>query len=164
MPNQTTNRLNRSRSPVQRSKTMVATDYTKSADSAGKPAEKKSSFSGMFRREKTSSSGFGETGTVQQRVKSKSLKSKPKSKTDDTSSNSKRAQFVQARSNTSFNLFSNRRRSVQITDDIYNEAMRSAKSSVDLSVSSTDSITRSTNMNYIFLKIVLHTLPNVDKT
>ena len=142
---------------------MVATDYDKSADSVGKPAEKKSSFSGMFRREKTSSSGFGETGTVQQRVKSKSLKSKPKSKTDDTSSNSKRAQFVQARSNTSFNLFSNRRRSVQITDDIYNEAMRSAKSSVDLSVSSTDSITRSTNMNYIFLKDCT-TLPNVDKT
>ena len=47
---------------------------------------------------------------------------------------SKRAQFVQSRSSTGLSLFGvGRRRSIAITDDAYNAAMRGAKSHVDIS-------------------------------
>ena len=45
----------------------------------------------------------------------------------------RRAQFLQARSNTGLNFFGNRRRSIAIIDDTYNVALRSAKSHLDLS-------------------------------
>jgi hypothetical protein len=48
-------------------------------------------------------------------------------------SDQRRAQFLQARSNTGLNFFGSRRRSIAITDDAYNVALRSAKSHLDLS-------------------------------
>ena len=47
-------------------------------------------------------------------------------------SNDKRAQFTQVRSKTGLNIFGGRRRSIAITDDAYNAAMRAAKSHLDL--------------------------------
>ena len=47
-------------------------------------------------------------------------------------SDHKRAQFTQVRSKTGLNIFGGRRRSIAITDDAYNAAMRAAKSHLDL--------------------------------
>lgn len=47
-------------------------------------------------------------------------------------SESKRAQFTQQRSHTGLQIFGGRRRSVAITDDAYDAAMRAAKSHLDL--------------------------------
>ena len=52
----------------------------------------------------------------------------------DQKVNEKRKHFIQSRSSTTLNLFGgSRRKSIAVTDDAYNAAMRSAKSHLDLS-------------------------------
>ena len=91
----------------------------------------------------TSSSATATTSPVQSRIASKSTSTSKKKISSNSSSgsgsaqqqqtsNDKRAQFTQVRSKTGLNIFGGRRRSIAITDDAYNAAMRAAKSHLDL--------------------------------
>ena len=93
----------------------------------------------------TSSSATASTSPVQSRIASKSSSTSKKKISSNSSgsgssaqqqqletSNDKRAQFTQVRSKTGLNIFGGRRRSIAITDDAYNAAMRAAKSHLDL--------------------------------
>ena len=93
----------------------------------------------------TSSSATASTSPVQSRIASKSTSTSKKKISSSSSSgsasaqqqqlptsNDKRAQFTQVRSKTGLNIFGGRRRSIAITDDAYNAAMRAAKSHLDL--------------------------------
>ena len=93
----------------------------------------------------TSSSATASTSPVQSRISSKSTSTSKKKISSNSSgsgssaqqqqletSNDKRAQFTQVRSKTGLNIFGGRRRSIAITDDAYNAAMRAAKSHLDL--------------------------------
>ena len=66
-------------------------------------------------------------------VQSKIAKKLERQLSKEGSSDQRRAQFLQTRSNTGLNFFSNRRRSIAVADDAYNISMRSAKSHLDLS-------------------------------
>jgi len=68
-------------------------------------------------------------GTVQSKIAKKLERQQSK----EGSSDQRRAQFLQTRSNTGLNFFSNRRRSIAVADDAYNISLRSAKSHLDLS-------------------------------
>ena len=93
----------------------------------------------------TSSSATASTSPVQSRISSKSTSTSKKKISSNSSSgsnsaqqqqlqtsNDKKAQFTQVRSKTGLNIFGGRRRSIAITDDAYNAAMRAAKSHLDL--------------------------------
>ena len=92
----------------------------------------------------TTSSSATSTSPVQSRIASKSTSTSKKISSSSSSgsgsaqqqqlqtSNDKRAQFTQVRSKTGLNIFGGRRRSIAITDDAYNAAMRAAKSHLDL--------------------------------
>ena len=93
----------------------------------------------------TTSSSATSTSPVQSRIASKSTSTSKKKISSSSSSgsgsaqqqqlqtsNDKRAQFTQVRSKTGLNIFGGRRRSIAITDDAYNAAMRAAKSHLDL--------------------------------
>ena len=68
-------------------------------------------------------------GTVQSKIAKKLERQQSKENCPDQ----RRAQFLQTRSNTGLNFFSNRRRSIAVADDAYNISLRSAKSHLDLS-------------------------------
>ena len=90
----------------------------------------------------TTSSSATSTSPVQSRIASKSSSTSKKISSSSGSgsaqqqqlqtSNDKKAQFTQVRSKTGLNIFGGRRRSIAITDDAYNAAMRAAKSHLDL--------------------------------
>ena len=71
----------------------------------------------------------GNIGGVQGKIAKKMERQLSK----DNSGDNRRAQFLQARSNTGLNFFGGRRRSIAVTDDAYGVALRSAKSHLDLS-------------------------------
>ncbi len=85
--------------------------------------------------------GHGQSGGAQGKIVKKyerqisgSNSSNVKAEEAGSHHHDKRSQFLQAgRSSTGLNLFGARRRSIAITDDAYNAAIRSAKSHVDLS-------------------------------
>ena len=111
------------------------------SEESNKPGVKhKLSVGSIFRREKTFvASDASSSGPCKSRT-SKKIDNKGSSKGQSrqsimlspTTSESKRNQFVQTRSKTSFSLFGGRRRSIAFTEDDYEAAIRSAKSHLDL--------------------------------
>ena len=100
----------------------------------------KLSVGSIFRREKTFvASDASSSGPCKSRT-SKKIDNKGSAKGQSrqsamgslTVSDSKRSQFVEGRSKTSFSLFGGRRRSIAFTEDDYEAALRSAKSHCDL--------------------------------
>ena len=108
------------------------------------------SFTGLWNRtSSTTSSTSTSTSPVQTRIANKatstskkksnsSASASPKATKSSGVSDDKRSQFTQARSKTGLNIFGGRRRSIAISDDAYNAAMRAAKSHLDLRDSQLD--------------------------
>lgn len=98
-----------SSSIVRRSSSGYSSGSASSQKSEAVPRSPRLSFTGLFQRNSTNSKRI-----------------------DLQTSESKRAQFTQQRSHTGLQIFGGRRRSVAITDDAYDAAMRAAKSHLDL--------------------------------
>lgn len=92
-------------------------------------AKSKLSLAGLIKRSSNLSTSSSTSSPVQSRIAAKKALDRQISK----DSEAKKAQFTQTRSHTGLNLFGGRRRSIAITDDAYNAAIRSAKSHLDLS-------------------------------
>lgn len=94
------------------------------------------SLGGLLKRNNTATTSSHPTSSGSSPVHSRIAKKIDRQLSKDTaasnSPSSKRSQFIQSRSHTGLNLFGGRRRSIAVTDDAYQAAIRTAKSHLDL--------------------------------